>query len=370
MSIQPSPFRPDCDLFCRVIDNYGDIGVCWRLARQLHDEHGWQVRLWVNDLALCEQLIQGLLPAGIHLQAWTSDFPSVQPAHVVIEAFACDLPASYLAAMAALPQHPVWLNLEYLCVEDWGPGFHLQPSPHPRLPLTKHFFVPGILPGTGGILRETGLLARQAGFDRDASRCAYAADISGLWVFLFCYDNPALPLLLDTWAEGASTIHCLVSSGKAQRQVVDWLGQALNPGVTIRRGNLQLHALPFVPQQAFDHLLWTCDLSFVRGEDSFCRALWSALPFVWHIYPQQEAAHHAKLAAAHRHLKTPPVLSDFNNLWNGLVEPDRQMLDAAWQALERELPALKRHAEEGRSKLEDRGNLCQDLLRFCKESGN
>ncbi|MBY0444112.1 MAG: elongation factor P maturation arginine rhamnosyltransferase EarP, partial [Burkholderiales bacterium] len=36
------------DIFCRVIDNYGDIGVCWRLARQLSFEHGFAVRLMVD----------------------------------------------------------------------------------------------------------------------------------------------------------------------------------------------------------------------------------------------------------------------------------------------------------------------------------
>ncbi len=39
-----------CDIFCAVVDNYGDIGVCWRLARQLAHEHGMTVRLWVDDL--------------------------------------------------------------------------------------------------------------------------------------------------------------------------------------------------------------------------------------------------------------------------------------------------------------------------------
>ena len=39
------------DLFCRVVDNYGDLGVCWRLARQLAGEHGVAVRLWVDALA-------------------------------------------------------------------------------------------------------------------------------------------------------------------------------------------------------------------------------------------------------------------------------------------------------------------------------
>ena len=37
------------DLFCRVIDNWGDAGVCWRLARQLVRERGAQVRLWIDQ---------------------------------------------------------------------------------------------------------------------------------------------------------------------------------------------------------------------------------------------------------------------------------------------------------------------------------
>ncbi len=52
-----APRQIACDIFCEVIDNFGDIGVCWRLARQLASEHGWQVRLFVDDLkafhALC-----------------------------------------------------------------------------------------------------------------------------------------------------------------------------------------------------------------------------------------------------------------------------------------------------------------------------
>ena len=38
------------DIFCTVIDNYGDIGICWRLARQLRVDDGQRVRLWVDDL--------------------------------------------------------------------------------------------------------------------------------------------------------------------------------------------------------------------------------------------------------------------------------------------------------------------------------
>lgn len=38
------------DIFCSVVDNYGDIGVTWRLARQLAAEQGHAVRLWVDEL--------------------------------------------------------------------------------------------------------------------------------------------------------------------------------------------------------------------------------------------------------------------------------------------------------------------------------
>lgn len=370
MSVQPSALRPDCDLFCRVIDNYGDIGVCLRLARQLCEAHGWRVQLWVDDMAACALLTQGEIPPGIEIQHWASGFPAVTPAGVVIEAFACDLPESYLLAMAALPRQPVWLNLEYLCVEDWGPGFHLQPSPHPRLPLIKHFFVPGILPGTGGVLREAGLLERQAGFDREAARRAHAEDTTGRWVFLFCYDNPALPFLLDIWATDTTTTHCLVSAGKAQHQVSAWLGHPVEPGQGVRKGRLVLHALPFLPQRDFDQLLWTCDLNFVRGEDSFCRALWSALPFIWHIYPQQEEAHHVKLAAFHARYGANPALQDFSELWNQVAPPAPDALASAWQALDAALPALRHHAEEWRSQLGGLNDLATNLARFCQESKN
>jgi len=366
--------HPNCDLFCRVIDNYGDIGVCWRLARQLSAEHGWHIRLWVDDTDACEQLTHGAKPKGIELHAWTADFPILTPASIVIEAFACELPESYLAAMAAMPTKPVWLNLEYLCVEDWGPGFHLQPSPHPRLPLLKHFFVPGILPGTGGVLREKDLLAQKRAFDDETVRRSYAADTSGRWIFLFCYDNPALTHLLDIWANGEQTTHCLVSAGKANAQVANWLGQALLPGQTLRRGNLVLHVLPFVAQHEFDALLWTCDLNFVRGEDSFCRALWSDLPFVWHIYPQeaQDNAHHAKLDAFYRHYaalgQAGAALTDFSRLWNGITEPTPRSLALAWEALEAELPALNLHAQAWRTQLENLGDLAGNLAAFCQQN--
>ena len=164
-----------CDIFCNVIDNYGDIGVCWRLARQLARERGVSVRLWVDDLAsfakLCpeaDSAVDVQLCRGVEVRRWAAAFPAVEPARLVIEAFACKLPPSYVAAMAAQERKPVWVNLEYLSAEDWVETHHKLPSPHPKLPLTKYFFFPGFTEKTGGLLLERDLLARRDDFQADS----------------------------------------------------------------------------------------------------------------------------------------------------------------------------------------------------------
>ncbi|MDH5571566.1 MAG: elongation factor P maturation arginine rhamnosyltransferase EarP, partial [Gammaproteobacteria bacterium] len=164
--------RVTWDIFCSVIDYFGDIGVTWRLARQLVAEHDQEVRLWVDDMnAFCRlcpeanakdevQVIQGL---AIH--HWPHEWQPVQCADVVIEAFGCQLPPAYIEAMVKRSAPPLWLNLEYLSAEDWVEGCHGLPSPQ-RNGLQKFFFFPGFTPQTGGLLRETGLIEQRQRFQQ------------------------------------------------------------------------------------------------------------------------------------------------------------------------------------------------------------
>ena len=167
------------DIFCTVVDNYGDIGVCWRLARQLAAEHRLQLRLWVDDLASLARICPEIVPGrdaqrshGVEVRWWRTPFPAVEPADVVIEAFACNPPATYVAAMVAKQPKPAWINLEYLSAEDWVRGCHALPSPHPSLPLVKHFFFPGFVAGTGGLLAEQGLAEARERFQRSGAEQA------------------------------------------------------------------------------------------------------------------------------------------------------------------------------------------------------
>ena len=302
-----------CDIFCTVIDNYGDIGVCWRLARQLANEYDIAVRLWVDDLASFGKLSPEIdltettqHSHGVEIRRWDQLFVAVEPAQLVIEAFACDLPEPYVLAMAAQKHKSIWLNLEYLSAESWVVGCHGLPSPHPSLPLIKYFFFPGFTPGTGGLLLEHDLLARRDKFLADTVAqenywlaLGVAARQQGeMRVSLFGYENHALAALLTVWAEGKQPVTCLVPEGRILPQIAGYFGcQSLQARDVVQQGGLRVHVLPFVEQEEYDKLLWACDFNFVRGEDSCVRAQWAGKPFIWHIYPQHDGVHMKKLQA-------------------------------------------------------------------------
>lgn len=374
-----------CDIFCAVIDNFGDIGVCWRLARQLAAEHGWQVRLIVDDLPTFAHLEPAILAeqarqhvAGIAIERWYEPLQAgetVNVADVVIEAFACELPPAYIAAMARRERTPVWLNLEYLSAEDWVAEFHLKPSPHPRYPLVKTFFFPGLGPGTGGLLRESGLDAARAAFEAsDAARTAWWQRATGTpppeaqatVISLFSYENPAVDSLLDQWRDAEAPIVLLVPEGRVSGAVARFFNvSTFAAPARAERGSLRAHALPFAPQADYDSLLWVSHLNFVRGEDSFARAQWARRPFVWHIYPQSDAAHLPKLDAALEHfgegLPRPSraALARFWHAWNGASAPD-------WRDFWAHRTALEARAAAWAEQLSQVGDLASNLARFAK----
>ena len=302
-----------CDIFCTVVDNYGDIGVCWRLARQMANEQGLSVRLWVDDLASFCKLCTDIDPAkpvqhqrGVEIRHWGVIFAEVVPAQMVIEAFACELPERYVLAMAAQTHKLVWLNLEYLSAENWVAGCHGLPSPHPSLPLIKYFFFPGFTKETGGLLLERDLLARRDAFLADPlAQESYwkglvvpARQKDEVRVSLFSYENPAVHGFLSAWAAGERPVTCMVPEGRVLPQVASFFRQQqMAAGDVVQQGRLRVHVLSFVEQEEYDKLLWACDCNFVRGEDSCVRAQWAGKPFIWHIYPQHDGVHMKKLYA-------------------------------------------------------------------------
>ncbi len=303
------------DIFCRVIDNHGDIGVCWRLAADLAGR-GEQVRLWVDD----PSALQWLAPAGapgVSVQAWGPNTRWPVPGEVLVEAFGCepaiDFVAAYAERVRANGSFYSWINLEYLSAEPFVARSHGLPSPvlsGPGQGLTKHFFYPGFTLQTGGLLREPGLAHRQAAFDRRSWLTSRGiADQGERLISLFCYEPPALDALLAQLGGAPEPTHLLVTAGRAEA--------AVRSAMTRHTRLPRITFLPLLAQAQFDELLWACDFNFVRGEDSLVRAIWAGKPFAWQLYPQHDAAHHHKLAAFVQLLAPPAEWARFLHVWNG-----------------------------------------------------
>ncbi len=380
----PPSARPcDWDIFCQVVDNYGDIGVCWRLARQLAAEHGVAVRLWVDNLAtfqrICPQ-IELLLAyqrvAGVEVWHWARDLGDVTPGEVVIETFACRLPERFVAAMAQCQPPPVWISLDYLSAEAWISGCHALPSPHPRLPLTKYFFFPGFNEQSGGLLRERNLLERSRSYRASSQQQSdFWRTLGGpprenaLVVSLFAYENAAIARMFAAWERSGERVCCLAPLTRTLPEIEAYAGHALRVGEIVRRGNVEIRMLPFLAQDDYDRLLWSCDLNFVRGEDSFVRAQWAARPMLWHIYPQDDDVHQVKLAAFldvycdGLSTAAAEVLRRLHAAWNAGAEEFTAVLWTQWRAA---LPELRQHAINSVNRLSKQEDLCSQLVRFCR----
>jgi uncharacterized repeat protein (TIGR03837 family) len=372
-----------CDVFCRVIDNFGDLGVCWRLCADLA-ARGHTLRLWVDDASALQWMAPGALDGtwpGIQVLDWersrdTATLTNMRTADVWIEGFGCEIATEFIANYVDFTgasgqfskNNPVWINLEYLSAEAFVERCHGLPSPimgGPAKGWTKYFFYPGFTAQTGGLLREPNLMQRQQDFAQGTQRQDWMSrhGIDGSageqWVSLFCYEPAALPALLAELDASPKPTHLLVTSGRASAAVHAAVA-SLDRDVGLRR--LRISHLPALTQADFDHLLWLCDLNCVRGEDSVVRAIWAGKPLVWQIYPQQDAAHIPKLNAFLDMLEAGPALRAFHHTWNA----ERAPTDSV--ALpEIDLPSWSQTVQQARARLLQMDDLGTQLLQFVQK---
>ena len=358
------------DVFCRVVDNFGDIGVTWRLTRQLQHEHHWSLRLWVDDLKSFQRLEprvvldtpQQILD-DIEIVHWVEPAPDLIPRAVVLSSFSCNLPDCYIARLHQ--HHSIWVNLEYLSAEAWVEGYHGLPSLRGD-GLRSHFFFPGFNARTGGLLRERDLVTRrdqwlkdpraqhqllkrlgvseaalkawhpdflelEAGdayartpqkhsrstaLDATDSRTTKRANVlqgrtelkaNARLISLFCYPTAPVAQLIEALGTQPRPSLLLIPEGIATELLTGRYGLF---------EQVYLERIPFVSQPEYDQLLWTAELNFVRGEDSFVRALWAGKPLVWQLYPQTEGTHLIKLDAWLDRSGLPESIKHLILVWN------------------------------------------------------
>ena len=356
------------DIFCKIVDNFGDIGVCWRLARQLQSEHGLKIRLWIDDLGVAKKIISSLNIAEICQvcdEITVLKLPSAdkegeadfsKAAEVVIEAFACGLPPAYLAAMEQ--QQSKWINLEYLSAEPWVADFHAKLSPQAN-GLKRYFYFPGFTDPAGGLIREREILGRR--YDKSRS------DLDALKISLFCYSQTPIHDLLLALAESNQQINCYVPTSSILPQIASFFNQeTIDVGDYLNRNNLHVHIIPFLSQTDYDALLHDCDINFVRGEDSWVRAIWAGKPFIWQPYFQDENTHIKKLNAFldlfYAASDAAQVACEIHSAW-----VLGQFSNEVWQSYLDNLSAINELTWQQSNKLAKLDDLAAKLVIFCNK---
>jgi uncharacterized repeat protein (TIGR03837 family) len=294
------------DIFCQIIDNYGDAGVCWRLARSLStgsslNQDDIRIRLFCDNLSILDEIAHGNAVAsgaklGIEVLPWSAsesinNFKYV--GDVVIEAFACQIPPAFIEEMLTQKNKnsPIWINLEYLTAESWANDMHALPSPQNN-GLQKFFYFPGFTKETGGVTLGDWDSVTQSSIPPNSLIPSWAKTRpKSKKVSIFNYKHAPLENWLIDLDQIAYQSEELIDVMVCANQNIS------NEFFRKKFSTLQLIQLPFIPQEDYDWLLSRCDFNLVRGEDSFVRAQWAEKPFIWDIYPQSDAAHEIKLQA-------------------------------------------------------------------------
>ena len=288
------------DLFCNVVDNYGDIGVCFRLARELTNKHETIVNLYVNDLETFHKICKEIDPTlknqvlykNLIVHKWIDNDPTYTPSDVVIEAFGCNIHEEYINKLT--PKN-IWINLEYLSAESWTADFHKQRSLQ-KNNLRKYFFLPGFTDKTGGLNYEENFINITAQEAREfiLEKFKINDDFKTAFISLvFCYENEKLvPLLQSIRNQHKKVIFLLpdsISTTFLEENGLLYKISNFHKSIWIK--------FKMIDQEEFNYILKGVDFNIVRGEDTITQAIMTGKPFIWQIYKQDENAHVDKLKA-------------------------------------------------------------------------
>ena len=274
------------DIFCEVIDNYGDVGVAYRLAREFKRIYPHKrLRFFLNKT---EEINLIKKSNDIEIIAYKDIFKVENSADLIIETFACEIPKEYMDK--ALRSSKLIINLEYFSAEDWVDDFHLQES-FLGGSLKKYFFIPGLSKKSGGILLDNEFLERKKQVEENREYYLEKFKIKEKYDLIgsvFSYEKN-FDSLIKELKKLDKKVLLLILSEKTQKNFIKYFDNSNN------YDKIKAVKLPFFTYDKYEELLSLCDFNLVRGEDSFVRALLLGKPFLWHIYPQEENIHIQKL---------------------------------------------------------------------------
>ncbi|AGF46726.1 conserved hypothetical protein of the DUF2331 family [Candidatus Kinetoplastibacterium desouzaii TCC079E] len=359
------------DIFCKVIDNYGDIGFCWRLARDLAHNYNCEVALIVNETEKFSKLNSKIdinskyqKVDNIEIFLWNeNNFLDKTPGNLVIESFGCNLPSYYISKI--IEKNSVWINIEYLSAETWVNEYHLKPSKITNN-YNKFFFFPGFNYKTGGLIIEKNLKNQRDDFQKSLYLQNIFLKSIGIDSFFLNRRNESIFCYLFCY-ETANIYKLIQSLQKINKQIII-LTNKDNKLIKIKKeyipSTVHIIKIPFVNQPDFDKILWSMDINFIRGEDSFVRSILANKPMIWHIYKQEEDVHIKKLKAWLKIYNAPKFVENIILSWNQdeMEIFDKNITEAI---LPKNISLWKKHAQNWGDLQITQASLSYKLLKFC-----
>ena len=369
------------DVFCEIIDNFGDIGVVYRISKELKKIfQNVRIRIVLNRLEEFKainkkvkdtdyQEIDGLI--CVTEKYVKENIETFGVSDVFIEAFGCNVPEEYVKQ--AKENSKLWINLEYLSGEKWIEDFHLCESLIDSKMLKKIFFMPGFSEKSGGVIIDSDFLERMkfGKENRDEVFKKYFKDFDLKDKFIgtvFSYEKN-FENLLETLKNYEKETILLLMGEKTQKSFSEILKKNLTEdyGNIVKYGKITMIYSDFFSQEEYEEIISASDFNFTRGEDSFVRGIILGKPFMWHIYLQEEKAHMDKIKAFTERFKESVEVS----------EEEKNIIESYCNLLEdyndRDKNSLEKGKEDFRiffEKIEEINRICEKYSKFLLEKCN
>ena len=279
-------------ILCKVVDNFGDIGVVWRLCKRLKEiDSDLKINLIVDDLFSFNKICSGIQYnkdvqsyMGIDIYDWKRDDFCYQTfikndgekLSLILECFQCGRPdwMEKILFEDKLSRIVNIIMIDYLTAEKYAEDFHCLKSLTRSAKVQKVNFMPGFTNKTGGLI------------------------IDSTWENIPSY-NPLGEILIFTYERNwAPLVRALNKYGKKSLVAQGRGFESFMQAVKEENQNLEnFNPLPFINQCEWDQVMKKSSILFIRGEESMSRACLSGIPFVWHAYPQSDEYQLVKVQA-------------------------------------------------------------------------
>lgn len=322
-------FSMEITVLCKVVDNFGDIGVVFRLCRALSElKKNLEIRLVVSNLDSFAKISKGIDSTktfqefrGWKVFDWNDNALckkefSKNPPEFILECFQCGRP-EWLEELLFSPQFNLnvqIVNVEYLTAESWADDFHLLKSGTRSAKIKKINFMPGFTKKTGGLILDKNFMCC-------LSEKKFALNLvkQNLDKKILSEDfSDSFKILIFSYPKNFDFLASAIKEFSFLKKIIVFVASgagADSAKISLKKFKVDFVCLPFMQQEVWDAFLSLMDFSFVRGEDSFSRCCLLGNPFIWNIYPQEEEFHIVKLNAFLQKIKIPQI-EKFSFLYN------------------------------------------------------